>query len=159
MTAVTRLVTIVDIQDQPVRGDVPAADLPASYTFEPGWAPVSPGPHPVDPRVMSLSAVHLAVLADGRRLTLLDDRGWTTSGPPDLWRDTSIDEITATARVVVGPDEPFDGHAPAEMAADPWAYLVGVLGQHGVHVDAGELIRVPHDVELSDRLRIRLGSA
>ena len=29
-------------------------------------------------RSMSVSARHEAVLADGRRIVLLDDRGWTT---------------------------------------------------------------------------------
>ena len=51
MAAVTRLVTFVDIDD--------ADDA---------------GP---DARSMSVTARHEAVLADGRRVVLLDDRGWS----------------------------------------------------------------------------------
>lgn len=49
MAAVARLVTLVDVDD-----DV------------------------ADPRQMSVSARHEAVLVDGRRLLLLDDRGWSS---------------------------------------------------------------------------------
>ncbi len=54
---------------------------------------------------MSVSALHLAVLDDGRWLTLLDDRGWGVSGPSDIWRRTSVEEIETAARMVVGPGE------------------------------------------------------
>jgi hypothetical protein len=69
---------------------------------------------------MSVSALHLAVLHDGRRVVLLDDRGWSASGPPDIWRRTSIEEVEETARTVVGPDEPFGGHSQAHMKAAHW---------------------------------------
>ena len=100
---------------------------------------------------MSLSALHLALLDDGRRVTLLDDRGWASHGPPDIWRRTPSEEIEAAARTVVGPDEPYGSRSPVDMEADHWAHLAGVLRQHGVHIDAQALRRVPHDVELSRR--------
>jgi hypothetical protein len=145
MSAVARLVTLVDLADD--------------------------GAHPGQ---MSVSARHEAVLADGRRLLLLDDRGWSASlrrsrvgdvpdgdswrqDLPDIWAVTSVEEIEETARVVVGPDEPFDGRSREDMEADHWAYLAEILRQQGVIVDALELKLIPHDVVLSERLLARVG--
>jgi hypothetical protein len=127
-----------------------------------------------DARQMSVSARHDAVLEDGRRVLLLDDRGWTASAlraswvgdVPDVdvqrerldsWALTTVEEIEETARVVVGPDEPADGHSQEDMEEDHWAYLAGVLRQQGVVVDSLELKRLPHDVVLSERLLARIG--
>jgi hypothetical protein len=145
MAAVTRLVTLVDFRDEDA-----------------------------DARQMSVSALHEAVLEDGRHVLLLDDRGWTSAAlrafwPPDgaegesqrdqldTWTVTSVEDIEETARFVVGPDEPPDGCSQEEMEADHWAYLAGVLRQQGVVVDALELRRLPHDVVLSERLLARIG--
>jgi hypothetical protein len=145
MAAVTHLVTLVDLNH-----DV------------------------VDPRQMSVSALHEAVLEDGRRVLLLDDRGWTSAAltaswggevpngdswreQPDIWAVTSVEDIEETARVVVGPDEPPDRYSQEEMDASHWAYLADVLRQQGVVVDAEELKRLPHDVVLSERLLARIG--
>jgi len=144
MAAVARLITLVD-----VAGDV------------------------ADARQMSVSARHEAVLVDGRRVLLLDDRGWSSSPRtvwvgevpdgdswredlPDAWAVT-VEDIEETTRVVVGPDEPFDGRSQADMEADHWAYLTGILRQQGVVADALELKRLPHDVVLSERLLARVG--
>jgi hypothetical protein len=156
MAAVTALVTVVDIDDGPVAIDAPMIDGPAPEGFEPGVAPLGPAPSLDDPRSMSLSALHLAVLEDGRRVMLLDDRGWSASGPPDIWRRTSVKEVEETARTVVGPDEPFDGYSHEDMESDHWAALAEALGQQGVLITAEQLSRLPHDVELSERLRTRL---
>lgn len=110
-----------------------------------------------DPRRMSVSARHEAVLGDGRHVLLLDDRGWGVSGPPDIWAVTSVEDVVDTARVVVGPDEPFGGRSHEDMQADHWASLAGVLRRQGVPADAVELRRLPHDVVLSERLLARLG--
>ncbi|MFC7266376.1 MULTISPECIES: hypothetical protein [Streptomyces] len=104
-------------------------------------------------RQMSVSARLEAVLADGRSLVLLDDRGWSSSGPAGIRARISAEEVERTARMVVGPDEPFDGKTDEQMAADHWGSLAGFLGQQGVDVDAQELERLPHDVVLSKRLR------
>lgn len=145
MAALARLVTLIDLRD-----DV------------------------ADARVMSVSARHEAVLVDGRRLLLLDDRGWSSSlhvfrvdevpdgdslreDAPDSWAGTSIEDIEETARVVVGPDEPFEGHSQADMEASHWDYLADILRQQGVIVNAGELRQLPHDVVLSQRLLARVG--
>ena len=118
----------------------------------------------VDARLISVSARHEAVLEDGSRVLLLDDRGWTqdargagANAIDDLWVLTPEHDIVETARVVVGPDEPYGGRTQADMETDHWNALAENLGRHGVVADASELRRLPHDVVLSDRLRSRLG--
>ena len=113
---------------------------------------------------ISVSARHEAVLEDGSRLLLLDDRGWSealrgagANAIEDLWVVTPERHIVETARVVVGPDEPYGERSQDDMEAGHWNALVETLRAHGVVVDAGELRQLPHDVVLSDRLRARLG--
>jgi hypothetical protein len=139
MSVVARLVTLVDLRDNDLGGQ------------------------------MSFSARHEAVLEDGRRLLLLDDRGWSSSflrttadsdsarEVPDFWATASREEIEKTARFVVGPDEPFDGRSREDMEGDHWAYLSGILRQQRVAADADELRSLPHDVVLSERLIAVLG--
>lgn len=124
MTAVERLVTTVDVDERA----------------------------PDDGRV-SARALHEAVLADGRRLLLLDDRGWASSAG---WAAVSATDVEETARMVVGPDEPAKGSTWEESQADHWAYLARRLHGYGVGVDPGELRRLPHDVVLGDRLHARI---
>ena len=118
-----------------------------------------------DPREMSITARHEADLDDGRRVVLLDGRGWTSAlrgagvdETTDAWRFASECEIVETARVVVGPDEPFDGRTQDDMERDHWAWLAGKLAAAGVTADPAELRRLPHDVVLGAGLRARLGS-
>jgi hypothetical protein len=148
VVAVTRLLTFVDIDD---------AD--------------DDGP---DARRMSVSARHEAVLADGRRVVLLEDRGWSGSlsvvwadepsqqerrlvEVPGIWAAETAEELKRTARDVVGPDEPFEGRTQADMEASHWEALAQVLRKHGVYVQAADLKVLPHDVELSDRVLARVG--
>ena len=102
-------------------------------------------------------------LSDGRRMLLLDDRGWseTLGGAganevADIWALTSEQDIAETARVVVGPDEPFDGRSQDDMDTDHWNALAKDLRALGVVVDAGDLKQLPHDVVLSEPLLARL---
>lgn len=154
MVAVRRLVTVVDVAEDPY-DDAPLLDGPAPAGARPGLAP--PGvPRPPDPRRMSVDALLMAELEDGRRVTVLDDRGWTASGPVDIWRHTTIEDLADTARTVVGPDEPFDDQSAADMAARHWQEIARRLGGHGVEADSETLARLPHDVELSARVRARI---
>jgi len=113
---------------------------------------------------MSVSARYEAVLDDGSRVLLLDDRGWTGSlrgagaDTMDAWAAETEDEIAKTARDVVGPDEPYGDRSYEEMAAGHWDTLAETLRAQGVMVAAADLRRLPHDVVLSDRLRARLTS-
>jgi hypothetical protein len=115
-----------------------------------------------DAREISVSCRHEAVLDDGGRVVLLDGRGWTAglrgpgAGAMDAWGRTSEPEIAETARVVVGPDEPYGGLSHADMEASHWSALADTLRAHGVVVDSEELRRLDHDVVLSDRLRARI---
>jgi len=115
-----------------------------------------------DRRSMSVSARHEAVLDDGSRVLLLDDRGWTGTlrgagaDTMDAWAFETEDEIAKTARDVVGPDEPYGDRSYEDMAAGHWRTLAGTLRAQGVIVEAADLRRLPHDVVLSDRLRARL---
>jgi hypothetical protein len=110
-----------------------------------------------DARQISVSARHEAVLEDGRPVLLLDDRGWSASGPPNIWAMTSVEDIVDMTRTVVGPDEPFGERSHEDMEADHWAQLTGVLRHQGVVADALDLKRLPHDVVLSERLLTLVG--
>lgn len=106
--------------------------------------------------VMSISVRHEALLRDGRRVPLLSDRGWTSSGPGNIWGLTSVEDIVRTARMVVGPDEANGDHTDEDMALAHWEHVARILAVHGVTAGPGELRVLPHDVELSERLRDRL---
>lgn len=108
-------------------------------------------------RQISVSALHEAVLEDGRHVLLLDDRGWSESGPPNVWAMTSVEGIVATTRMVVGPDEPLGGRSHEDMEADHWARLTGVLRQQGPVAYTPDLKGLPHDVVLSERLLALVG--
>ena len=163
MHRVVRLVTRADVRGE---GDVVGASVPVPVDAQ-GWtaAPRGAGGD-VDPRCISVSARHEAVLEDGSRLLLLDDRGWTeelrgagADAINDLWALTPERHIVETARTVVGPDEAFGARTEDDMEADHWNALAEILRAQGLVVDAGELKQLPHDVELSDRLRARLGQS
>ena len=127
---------------------------------------------PADTRELSVSARLEAELADGRRLVLLDGRGWTASlhvfwqegaprpsasDMPDIWATTSLEDIEEGARGVVGPDPAFGEESQEEVDDGHWEYLAEVLQRQGVHVAGEELRRLPHDVVVSERLRACIG--
>ena len=116
-----------------------------------------------DPMETSVSARLDAVLDDGRTLVALAGRGWTAAlrGPgardvSDAWKTATAEEVMETARMVVGPDEPFGEYTQADMEADHWNAIAETLRGAGVTADADELRRLPHDVTLTGRLRARL---
>lgn len=140
MALIARLVTFVDIADE------------------------------TRPSQLSFSARHDALLADGRRIVLLDDRGWSQSRicafsdtesavperPSSPWDGVTREDIEKTARTVVGPDSAYAEYTQAEMDEGHWSYLSAALEEEGVHVGATDLRALPHEVELSDRLLARL---
>ena len=120
VVTVARLLTFVDVADE-------ADDGP-------------------DARRLSVSARHEAVLADGRRVLLLDDRGWSAElglvrddepseearalvELPSIWLYETVEDMERTARDVVGPDEAFGGRTRADMDASHWDSLARVLQQ------------------------------
>jgi hypothetical protein len=94
-----------------------------------------------DPREISVAARHEAVLADGRRVILLDDRGWTSA-----LRGAGVDEDTDAWRL----------ESETDMERAHWSGLAEKLRADGVMVAADELRALPHDVVLSERLWARL---
>lgn len=75
-----------------------------------------------DVRRMSVSARHEAVLVDGRRVLLLDDRGWSTSGPANIWAVTSVQDIVDTARMTSG-DQMSETDGPSG-----WEHVEHIIG-------------------------------
>jgi hypothetical protein len=156
VTTVVRLETAVDLDVQEhssfhdVDFEQQDQSVPSGRARPGRW----PGPRPTgDPRQVSVSATLSAVLDDGHRILLLDDRGWGSTQHLDA---TTVEEIEDTARTVVGPDEPIEGQTYAEVAAAHWAHLATLLSRQGLIADAGELRSLPHDVVLSERLRARV---
>ena len=136
MSGVARLITIVDLVE----------DAPSSGA--------------------SISARHEAVLTDGRHVLIFDDRGWTWSTHRasagqettrlDPWTSSSLEQIESTARVVVGPDEPYPGQTQDDATAAHWTYVARLLHDRGVDLSPRELADLPHDVVVCDALRDRV---
>ncbi len=96
---------------------------------------------------LSFVVHEFAELADGRRLTLHEERGFTTSAP---WRYLTLEHLERDVRTTVLPDEDDtqDEH--------PWEWLAGLLHVHGVEATAEELRLLPYHVVFSERLRARV---
>jgi hypothetical protein len=100
-----------------------------------------------------------AELADGRRLTLHQDRGFAGvtmasrgPAPSDQWRSLTLEELKRDVRTTMLPDDDDtqDEH--------PWEWLAGLLHVHGVEATAEELRRLPYDVVFSQRVRARVAA-
>ena len=100
-----------------------------------------------------------AVLADGRRLTLHEQRGFsgiTTSSsgsrPNDQWRSLTLEELERDVRttVLLDDDRTEDEH--------PWEWLAGLLHLQGVEAMAEDLRSLPYEVVFSERLLDRVAS-
>ena len=106
-------------------------------------------------RGLSFVVHEFAELADGRRLTLHEERGFTTglggSAPSDMWRYLTLEHLERDVRTTVLPD---DDHTQDEH---PWEWLAGLIRAHGLEATAGELRLLPYDVVFSERLRARHG--
>jgi hypothetical protein len=117
---------------------------------------VPPEESTASPGGVSFDVSEFAVLADGRRLTLHSERGWTTwvrstdqRGPLDPWIALTEDGVRQDVLNVVLPDE--DDGEP-----HPWKWLCELLREHGVETTTEHLKALPYAVELSDELRARL---
>lgn len=89
----------------------------------------------------SCRAVEFALLSDGREVTLLDDRGWTTSAPLD---EISLAHAVNNVFTAVLPDD-------AEQTGEEheWQRFEERLRDAGVTVTTGELRALPYRVTLS----------
>jgi hypothetical protein len=103
-------------------------------------------------RGLSFVVHEFAELADGRRLTLHEDRGFSISGgaAPDPWRYLTLERLERDVRTTVLPD---DDDSEDEH---PWEWLTELLRVHGIEATAEELRLLPYDVLFSERLRARV---
>jgi ADP-ribose pyrophosphatase YjhB (NUDIX family) len=105
------------------------------------------------PSGRSASAHLYAELVGGRRLLLLDDRGWASSAPIAAIGRRDVED---TARTVVGPDEPAPGHTQEQAEAGYWQFLKRRLRRSGIDVGEEQLRGVPHGVEIGEHLNAQL---
>jgi hypothetical protein len=118
----------------------------------PGWAPADETAMEHFRSGLHFRVQEFADLSDGRRITLHDERGYSTSGPSDPWRYQTVESVEADVRTTVLPDDD-DGEE------HPWEWLVELLHAQGIDASTDELKRVPYRVELSERLLAKLRSA
>jgi hypothetical protein len=104
----------------------------------------------------SFTVREFAMLSDLREVTLLEDRGWTTSAPLGGSADgpqgrMSITHVVRNVYNVVLPD-----NAEETGEQHEWQRFAQRLREAGVRVAPDELRTLPYRVILSDRLRSRL---
>ena len=131
-------------------GDDPTA--PAGTPGPARYVPL-PGVPVLDPRGVHFSVAEYAVLADGRRLRLHADRGFTLGGGADPWQGLTAGSLVSDVLATVLPDD------AEETGEDhPWAELAELLRAHGVEASVDDLRGLPYDVGFTRRLRARLTS-
>jgi len=91
---------------------------------------------------MDVSVAEFADLADGRRLLLHRERGFSTSATHMSAEHAQQDVLTT-----VLPDD-------AEVTGDehPWDWLASLIRRHGIPVTAEQLKAVPYVIEFGPRL-------
>ncbi len=110
---------------------------------------------------LSFRVTEFADLAEGRRLVLRAERGFTSrlhgpgaDEPGAAWRHETPAGLAADVLTTVLPDD-----AEETREDHPREELAGLLRDRGVAVPVAELRWVPYVVELSDRVRARLPAA
>lgn len=98
-------------------------------------------------RHASIRISEFAVLADGRRVTLHNERGYSGGS----WSHLTLEGVRADVLTTVLPDDDDTGEE------HPWEWLAELLTAHGVEVSPDRLRAVPYVVEYSDRLLARIG--
>jgi hypothetical protein len=96
-------------------------------------------------RSYSVDVHEFAVLDDGRRLILHQDRGYSGSGKP-----SRAHEERNVLTTVLGDDAEITGED------HPWEWLASLIQDHGVTVTSGHLEAVPYVVEFGPRLAVLL---
>jgi hypothetical protein len=139
-----------DDEQEPVDG--PDAPRPGRFVPIPGVPVLSPGG-------ISFRVEEYAVLADGRRIRLHAERGFTLSAVrgfglsagADPWQGLTLEGLEADVRTTVLPDDAEDTGED-----HPWEWLSDLLRVKGIEASAEQLRALPYDVEFSDRLRARV---
>ena len=101
-----------------------------------------------DQQGMDIDVQEFAVLDDGRRLTLHQERGFTTSAT-----HMTADHAERSVLTTVLPDD-------AEVTGEdhPWEWLASLIRNHGVAVTPEQLKAVPYVLEFGPRLSALLES-
>ncbi|MCA0147047.1 hypothetical protein [Blastococcus sp. LR1] len=131
----------------------------SGFTFAP-FVP-QPGVPVLSPGAIRFRVEEFAVLADGRRVRLHAERGFTLSaerGPGlsaevDPWQHLTLESLEADVRATVLPDD-----AEATGEDHPWTWLADLLRAQGIETSPEELRAVPYGVEFSARLQARVAA-
>jgi len=101
-----------------------------------------------DQQGMDIDVHEVAVLDDGRRLALHQERGFSTSAT-----HMTADHAEQSVLTTVLPDD-------AEVTAEdhPWEWLASLIRNHGVAVTPDQLKAVPYVIEFGPRLSALLES-
>lgn len=101
-------------------------------------------------RQVSIGIEHYAILADGRRV-VLDRPGFATgvSGVDNPWAYLTVEDIEDDVRTTLEPDD--DGAGDQN-----WRHIARRLAELDIETSVDELMRVPFDIEISERLEARL---
>jgi hypothetical protein len=133
-----------DIRDPVTTPGLEVAQRPTKL----GWAPYPAEGWHGDDRSASFSVAELAILGDGRRVLLHDERGFTLgirpSGDPLSVLTAPVLERQVLATVLPDDDDAEEEH--------PYDWLARLCAKRGVGVTADELRRVPYMVEFSSRV-------
>lgn len=110
-----------------------------------------------DRRRASVEIEEFAILADGRRIVIDDQRGYSAfpAGGGDPWAHQTRERVVADVLMTLLPDD----DAEAEAEDHPWPWLVERLRELGVPTSVEQLRAVPFDVILSERLAARVADA
>jgi hypothetical protein len=103
-----------------------------------------------DPRENNFRVSEFAVLDNGERITLHDERGYGAgSSSGDIRAQQTVETITRDVLTTVLPDDD-DGDE------HPWEWLAQLARAHGIEVTADNLRQVPYEVVLTERVLQRL---
>ncbi len=109
------------------------------------WCDYSAESADQDGRSAAFDVHEFAVLADGRRMTLHTERGFSLSGGDDPWRYITLESLERDVRTTVLPDDdaPGDEH--------PWEWLAELVRAHGISMfPAGVARRVADHDRVAD---------
>jgi hypothetical protein len=134
-------------------GDAEPEAVDSAADPRPGRFVPIPGVPVLSPGGISFRVEEFAVLADGRRIRLHAERGFTLSAGVDPWRFLTLESLEADVLTTVLPDD------AEETGEDhPWEWLCELLRVHGIVASAAQLRVLPYDVEFSDRLRAQVAA-
>jgi hypothetical protein len=120
--------------------------------WRPGWSPFLDGEQTPDDASVSFDIAEFALLDDGTRVLLHEERGLTVGGGPsrDPWSGLTTEILVRGVLTTVLPDDDDtdDEH--------PYEWLAALCRRHGLDATADDLRRLPYLVELTDQVRRRL---